>query len=78
MIKKSSKDFIETLVEICINIIKGNVPLSSAQFKRLKRFHKQLKQVTLKSTPQKKKRRVFQQGGFLGALLKPLLGLLLN
>jgi len=78
MIKKSTKDFVDTLVEICVNVIKGNVPLNPTQFRRLKRFHKQLKAVTLKKTSQTKRKQIFQRGGFLGALLKPILGLLLQ
>lgn len=78
MISKASKDFIETLVEICMNIIKGNVPLNKAQFDSLKRFRQQLRKVTLKNTSQVKKRQLLMRGGFLGALLKPLLGLLLR
>lgn len=78
MINMGSKDFIMSLVECATNILRGNVPLKSPHKKKLKRYHKYLKELSKKSTSQKRRRDILQRGGFIGALLKPLLGLLLG
>lgn len=78
MISNANKDFIESLVECAMNIIRGNVPLSSPEFRRLKRYHSLLKDLTKKRVSLKKRRNILQKGGFIGAFLKPLMSLLLN
>lgn len=78
MINMGSKDFIKSLVECAMNILKGNVPLKSPHYKRLKKYHKHLRELTKVSTSQKRRRDILQTGGFIGALLKPLIGLLMG
>ena len=69
-------DFIDCVSECAKNIIKGNVPLNPAQLRRLRRERSNVRVLALKKTSLKKKRRVLQKGGFLGALLPPVLGVL--
>lgn len=75
----SSPDFIQTLCEISLNLLKGNVPLTPSQFKKLKRQKKIIKLLADKRTSLKRKQQVLkkQTGGFLLPLLSavvPLIG----
>ncbi len=76
IIKHSGKDFIFAISEICDNVIKGNVPLSKYQFSRLKRYYKHLKLIANKKKSIALKKKHIQVGGFLPALITPLLGFL--
>lgn len=76
MISHGSKDFILSLVECASNIIRGNVRLSPAQLRDLQPFEKHLRKFIQKKTSQKQRKSILQRGGFLGAIIKPLLGLL--
>jgi hypothetical protein len=69
-------DFIDCVCECARNILKGNVPLNSAQKQALRRRKKILHQLALKKTSQKKKKKLIQSGGFLGALLGPIVSVL--
>ena len=78
ILKDVSNDTIDCLCDCAFNILKGNVPITTRQYRSLKPYHKQLKLVTRKSTSQKLKRKTFQTGGFLlkvlSALAKSILG----
>ncbi len=76
IIKYSDKDFIHAISEICDNVIKGNVPLTKHQFKGLKRYYKHLKIIANKKKSIALKKKHIQVGGFLPALITPLLGFL--
>lgn len=76
IVEQSSADFLDSLCECALNILKGNVPLTKPQFKKLKGYHKLLKCVARKNCALKKKKTAFQSGGFLGAILKPIASLL--
>ena len=78
MISSANKDLILSLVECATNIIRGNVKLTRHQFQRLKRYRTELERLTKPKTSQKDRKEILQSGGFLGALLRPLLGLLLG
>ena len=75
-LKIADHQLIRAVSECCKNIIAGNVKLTEEEFKRLKRYHKQIKALSLKSTSTKKKKEFIQKGGFLPALIAPLIGLL--
>lgn len=78
LVNTLSDDTINALCDCACNIKSGNVPLTTHQFRALKPYHKHLKELSKKSTSQKKKRTTIQTGGFLGMLLKPLAQLLLG
>ena len=82
LLKQATKEELSSLFEICLNILKGNIPLSTQAFKKLQR-HKNLirtlgnKRVSIKH----KKKIVNQKGGFIGsiaAIALPLLAGLLG
>lgn len=71
-----NKDFVECITECIRNLLKGNVPLNSAQKKRLSAKKKILRQIALKKTSLRKKQKLIQTGGFIGALLGPIVSVL--
>jgi hypothetical protein len=64
----------EVLCLCALNILKGRVSLSAAHKRNLKKYKKTLIAISSKHC-NRKRRRVYlsQKGGFLGALLAPLL-----
>lgn len=73
-ILKKNKDLQLCLRECAVNVLKGNVPLSKHQLKKLKRHKKQLRELSLKKTSQKRRLQIEQKGGFLASLLFPVIG----
>ena len=65
----SSDDFILTLCEIALNVLKGNIPLSKVQFNKLKKQKRLIKLFADKKVSLRQKRQLTQRGGFLGTLL---------
>lgn len=78
IISGAPKEVIDCICEICINILKGNVTLSASQKSRLSKHKESLRKLAKKSTTTGNKRNTIQRGGFLGALLAPLLGSILK
>jgi len=78
VIKYCDKHLIDCFCECSKNILKGNVPLKEPHLRRLRREKKNLRALALKKTPLKKKRKILQKGGFIGALLTPVLSILGN
>jgi len=75
-VKKCNKEFIDCISECAKNVLRGNVPLTSSQIGRLRRHKQNLRALSIKKTSLRKKRRILQKGGFLGAILTPVLSLL--
>ena len=73
ILKGASKDLLQCLAECAYNILRGNVLLTPLQKKSLTKYKKQIRQVADKKTILKRKRQIVQKGGFLPALLAPLL-----
>ena len=74
--KHCNGDFVCCITECVKNLLKANVPLNSAQKKKLSAKKNILRQLVLKKTSQSKKRKLIQSGGFLGALLGPIISVL--
>ena len=75
-VRKCDKDFLYCISQCAKNILKGNVPLTDRQKTRLRRGRNDLRALSVKKTSLRKKRRILQKGGFLTALLPPLIGVL--
>jgi hypothetical protein len=71
-----STDFVRCICECAKNLLKGNVPLTKAQKLTLRRRKRTLRQLALKKTSGIKRRRLIQTGGFLGAILGPIVSVL--
>ena len=73
LIKHSSNDFIKSLSEIALNVLKGVIPLTDKQKNQLRKWKDILKTVTLKKTAVSKQRDLFASNPKLvSAILKPL------
>jgi len=71
-----SPEFIKCICECVKNVLVGNVALSPEHKRRLKRHKRSLRRLVLKKTPLTEKKRIVQSGGFLGALLGPIVKIL--
>ena len=76
MLKGASKDFIDALCECSHNVLKGHVRLTPLQKRQLCRYKQSLRALAKKGTSLKRKKQILQKGGLIGALLKPVLGVL--
>ena len=75
ILKHADKELVTCIGECALNVLKGNVSLKSSQKKKLKRHKKHIRTLADKKIPHSKRKRLLvQKGGFLGALLAPILG----
>ncbi len=76
ILKNCNKTLLCCICECAKNVLKGKVPLSNPQKSRLSRFKNKLRHLASKKTLVKVKKKIVQSGGFLGALLTPVLSFL--
>ena len=67
-----NKDFVDCACECAHNILKGKVPLTKTQRNSLIKRKSKLRQLVKRKTSIKKKKQIIQSGGFLSALLGPI------
>jgi len=72
-IRESKDDLTKCLTECAYNLLKGNVPLTKKQKAVLRRHRKALVQFGTERRVRKAKNLLLQRGGFLPALLAPIL-----
>jgi len=75
-IRKCDREFLDCISECAKNVLKGNVTLTGRQKTKLRRSRNDLRSLSVKKTSLRKKRRILQKGGFLSALLPPVLAVL--
>ena len=73
IIKGSDNDLVKCLSECAYNVLRGNVAITKTQKTKLTKYKQKLRKVADKKTSLKQKRKLVQTGGFLTALLVPLL-----
>ena len=74
IIRAAEKDLITCLSECSHNVLNGNIQLSAKDKKALKRHRKALRELAKKKLSTTKRRNLLvQRGGFLPALLAPIL-----
>ena len=78
LIKKGDKAFINCISECCLNVLKGNVQLTSKEKKVLKKHKNKLRALVNKKVSVEKKKKIVQTGGFLSNLLVPVAAFLMN
>ena len=61
------------LREIAFNVLKGKLPLTAKQLARLKKHKTCVRLVANKNTNDQTRIKIAQKGGFIGALIAPLL-----
>ena len=71
-------DVLMCVCECCYNLLKGTVPLTPSQKRRLSRYKEHLRALADKKVSRVKKRRILNQkgGNLLAALLPPVLSVL--
>ena len=75
LVARASGDQIKCIADCCHNILTSNIPLSPGQKKKLQRHANIIRLVARKKVSLKNKKRALQQqGGFLPALIAPILG----
>lgn len=72
-----SRQLCDSMSEIATNLLKGNIPLTDRQFLVLKRHAKDIEALSKKKTRVWKRREILQKGGFLSALLGPVVRFLM-
>ncbi len=76
LLKTANKELIDCICLCVKNVLKGNVRIPKETYRKLKRHQKVLNEVRKNSVGvSKKKQLLIQQGGFLPALLAPILGI---
>ncbi len=68
----ADQDLIFCLCECAQNVLNGNVPLTKAHLKKLKRYRKDIRHLVKKRTSQHNKKKILQKGGLITALLAPI------
>lgn len=81
ILKNAPEELIICLSEICLNILKGNIPISKSQKSKLFKYRKLMRDlVTIKGNKKeiikKNRSKLVQNGGFLPLLLGPLLSII--
>ena len=78
IIEQGPADVVTCVCECCYNLLKGTVPLTPSQKRRLSRYKKHLRTLANKKVSRVKKRRILNQkgGNLLAALLPPVLSVL--
>jgi len=75
-VRKCDNEFIHCISECAKNVIKGNLPLTKRQMTNLRRRRYDLRALSAKKTSLRTKRKILQKGGFLTALVPPVLSVL--
>lgn len=70
------KDLVLCLCECAKNLLKGKVPLTASQRKSLGRRKRALRTLVKRNVSVKQKKKIIQKGGFLGAILGPIISVL--
>ena len=78
LLESGGKSLQVCLRECAFNILKGNVHLTKAQKTKLQKYKEQVREISRKKTSHKKRLQIEQKGGFLGALIAPVLGALVG
>ncbi len=77
LINTASKDQILCICDCANNFLKGNIPFSDQDIRKLKRYQNQIRYLAnnKKATTKNQKQIIVQQGGFLPLLLTPILSI---
>jgi hypothetical protein len=72
-LKSCNTEFIHGVCECIRNLLKGRIPIKSNHLKCLTRHKQTLRKLALKKTSLVTRKKIMQKGGFLGALITPLI-----
>ena len=76
-LKGCRRSIIYSICEICRNIIRGNMPVSTYRRRQLAKYKDHIREISKKSITLKKRKAILNQhGGFLPSLLIPAVSIL--
>ena len=76
LLELANKDLVYCVSDCCNNLLKGNIKLSNKKREQLKKFGPVIRELAARKTGIKKKKQLLiQKGGFLPALLTPIIGI---
>ena len=78
LLKQGGKALQLCLQECAMNILNGNIPLTPFQLKKLRRHKEKVRKIAKSRISHKQKLDIEQKGGFLPALLAPVVGAVLG
>lgn len=78
IIKSANPELINCISDICHNILRGNLKLTTSQKQKLMKYKNNIRKIANKKSTQKSKKELIQKGGFLASILGPLVGSLLG
>ena len=73
IIDVAGKELVHCICHCVLNVLNGNIHVNEEEKNRLKRHKYCLRELLKKTTSDKKRKHLIQEGGFLGALI-PILG----
>lgn len=77
LVNSATPDQLNSITEIAINTLRGNIPHSQANRNRLKVYKQIIRSLAKQSLSAKKRKTLLvQKGGFLGTFLAPILAAL--
>jgi hypothetical protein len=76
MVAKASSPLVRTLVAAAGDIINGVIFLTKSQFRELRPYSKELDRLANGRPKLRESKELLQTGGFIGAIIKPLLAFL--
>ena len=75
IIDEGGMELVYCVCDCAHNIAKGNIPVSEEELEILKRHKECLRKLVKKKTSDREKKRLIQEGGFLGSLIPTLVEL---
>jgi hypothetical protein len=78
ILQNADPSLIRSICECCYNVLQGNVPLNNIEKNKLKKYKTTLRYLAGKQGSLKQRKKHIQKGGFLTALLAPIIGGLLS
>ena len=75
IIDEGGMELVYCICDCVFNVLQGNIPVNEEEKNRLKRHRHFLRKLVNEKTSYKEKKRLIQRGGFLGALIPILAGL---
>lgn len=78
IINSANSELINCISDICYNMLRGNLKINSTQKTKLDKYKNNIRKIANKKATQKSKKELIQKGGFLGAILAPLIGSLIT
>ena len=75
ILDRAGKELVHYICDCVLNVLNGNIPLEYEEKERLRRHRHCLRELVKKKNSDKKRKHLIQEGGFLGALIPVLSGL---